>query len=492
MGERLKRVRKRLEGKVGGPARLRIILLLSAVLGLDTADKAAVSAVAGSLKEAFAIGNAELGILISIVSFVGAAATLPIGLLVDRVRRKRLLTLAIALWTLAMVASGFATSFVFLLITRVFLGLVAATAQPAVASLTGDFFPPRERARIYGLILAGELVGTGFGFLLAGEISSWLHWRAAFFALAVPSGALAWVVHRHLPEPARGGQSWLQPGQQDAAAAEKVDSEPQQRKKRPVSGKAELAQQTIKEAHIEPHRDLVLHRDPAERSLWWAFRYVLRIRTNVLLIIASALGYYFFAGVRAFGMIYITEHYGLARSTASTLILVLGVGALAGVTGGGRLADHLLRRGWLSARVLIPGATLLLAALFFAPAIWTTSIPLAIFLFTLGFAAIAAANPPLDAARLDIMHPRLWGRAEAVRTVLRMSLEGTAPMLFGLLSETVFGGGETGLKWTFLLMLAPLAGAGFLALPARRSYPRDVATAAASVKATTGAKDGTG
>ena len=27
---------------------------------------------------------------------------------------------------------------------------------------------------------------------------------------------------------------------------------------------------------------------------------------------------------------------------------------------------------------------------------------------------------PLDAARLDIIHPALWGRAEGVRTVLRM------------------------------------------------------------------------
>jgi len=35
----------------GGPARLQIILLLASILALDSADKASVSAVAGSLKQ---------------------------------------------------------------------------------------------------------------------------------------------------------------------------------------------------------------------------------------------------------------------------------------------------------------------------------------------------------------------------------------------------------------------------------------------------------
>jgi hypothetical protein len=38
-----------------------------------------------------------------------------------------------------------------------------------------------------------------------------------------------------------------------------------------------------------------------------------------------------------------------------------------------------------------------------------------------------------------------------------------------------------GLEWTFLVMLAPLIAASSLAFPARRTYPRDVATAEASM-----------
>ena len=101
---------------------------------------------------------------------------------------------------------------------------------------------------------------------------------------------------------------------------------------------------------------------------------------------------------------------------------------------------------------------------------------------TFGSAFLAAANPPLDAARLDIVHARLWGRAEAGRMALRGLLEGIAPILFGWVSG-VLGGGNRGLDWTFMIMLVPVLAASTLAIPARRTYPADVATADASARA---------
>ncbi|HET8700739.1 MAG TPA: MFS transporter, partial [Nitrococcus sp.] len=265
--------------------------------------------------------------------------------------------------------------------------------------------------------------------------------------------------------------------------AEKGEDAQRSQEPQQPSRQSELAQKEIAESGVKPREDLVLKKDPLKQSLWWAVRYVLKIPTNVLLIIASALGYYFFAGVRAFAMIYVTGHYGLSRSVASGLVIVIGLGGIAGALAGGRLADRLLRRGWLSARVLVPGVGLLLTVIFIAPAVWTTNVPIAVVLLTLGSGMLGAVNPPLDSARLDIMHPRLWGRAESVRITLRMFLEAAAPTVFGLISERVFGGGTGGLKWTFLLMLLPVLVASSLSIPARRSYPRDVATASASLNA---------
>ena len=85
---------------------------------------------------------------------------------------------------------------------------MTAAAGPLVASLVGDYFPAAERGRIYGFILAGELLGAGFGFAVTGDIAT-LSWRAAFVVLAVPALVLAWFVLQ-LPEPPRGGTAPLE------------------------------------------------------------------------------------------------------------------------------------------------------------------------------------------------------------------------------------------------------------------------------------------
>jgi len=65
-------------------------------------------------------------------------------------------------------------------------------------------------------------------------------------------------------------------------------------------------------------------------------------------------------------------------------------------------------------------------------------------------------------------------------TLLRTLGEAAARALFGLISQTVFGGGNHGLEYTFLVFLTIIAGP--LALTALRTYPRDVATAAESYR----------
>jgi hypothetical protein len=70
----------------------------------------------------------------------------------------------------------------------------------------------------------------------------------------------------------------------------------------------------------------------------------------------------------------------------------------------------------------------------------------------------------------------LWGRAEGVRTFLRTMAQAFAPLLFGAVSDHVFGGGRSGLQWTFAIMLLPLAASPYFLFKALRTYPRDVAT----------------
>jgi predicted MFS family arabinose efflux permease len=460
---------RRLTVALGGAERTRVIVVLAAVLGLSGADAATVGALASELRHGLHITNTDIGLLVAVSSLVGAIATLPFGVLADRVRRTRVLGATIVLWGAAMLWSATASSFTDLLWTRLFLGAVTASAGPLVASLVGDWFGSWERGRIYGVILAGEYLGAGVGFAVTGNIGA-LSWRAAFVILALPAFALAVVVMR-LREPERGGKGVLA---HDSAPpppeAAQTDEGPQ----------ATDAQRLARERGLAPDPELVVGPTEARRmGLVRATGYVLRVRTNVVLIAASACGYYFLAGLQTFGLEFSKDQYGIDQALASSLLLVVGAGALTGVLFGGAAGDWLLKRGTLNARVLTPAVAAALTAILFVPAIFTRDAVTAVPYLVAAAFFLGAQNPPLDAARLDIMPPLLWGRAEAVRTLLRSLAMALAPLLFGAVSDYVFGGGRSGLQWTFAVMILPLAASSWLLFKGLRTYPADVANAAA-------------
>jgi len=101
--------------------------------------------------------------------------------------------------------------------------------------------------------------------------------------------------------------------------------------------------------------------------------------------------------------------------------------AIVGVLLTGRRGDAFVARHHIAARPIIGGISVLLAAMLFLPALLTTSLLIAAPLLFLAAAGLGGANPPLDVARLDLIHHRLWGRAESVRTVLRSGFEAIAP-----------------------------------------------------------------
>ncbi|MGH2934286.1 MAG: MFS transporter [Gaiellaceae bacterium] len=451
---------------MGGRERRYVIVVLACVLGLSGADTATVGASATELRNGLHISNTDIGLLVTATSIVGAIATLPFGVLADRVRRTTVLGLAIVLWAVAMFWSAAVGNFHELLVARLFLGAVTAAAGPLVASLVGDYFGSAERGRIYGFILTGELVGAGFGFAVTGDIAA-LSWRAAFVFLGIPALVLAWFVMR-LREPRRGGKGTLVherdgPQEQEVGAPHETD-----------------AQRLAREKGIEPDPELVLTRDPRRMNLFAATRYVLRIRTNIILVAASALGYYFLAGVQTFGVEFAKDQYGVGQALANLLLIVVGLGAVLGVLAGGTVGDRLLRRGHLNGRILTAAIVASLTPVLFIPAVASRSVGTALPYLTAAAFLLSAQNPPLDAARLDIMPPLLWGRAEAVRTLLRSLAQALAPLLFGAVSDHVFGGGRSGLQWTFAVMLVPLAASAVLLVRGLRTYPQDVATAAAA------------
>ena len=492
-------IRGQVVKRVGGPARARVIMLFAAVLALSAVDTATVGAVAPQLEHSLDIGNTEIGLLSSAALLVGAVFTIPVGFLVDRVKRMPLLSASILLWSAASLLSAFAGSYSSLLLTRLLLGAVTATAGPAIASLTGDYFPARERGRVWGYILGGEIAGTALGFTVSGTVAGLLGWQAAFVLLAIPGFFLARELYRTVPEPLRGGQSRLAPGvvdlKQAVADAALREAEPEEEEE---VGADELAHEAIRQRGLEPDPERVLRTDPRELGLVASVRYILSIPTNVLMIISSSLGYFYFSGLSTFALLFVRGHYHASQAEAQLVLALLVGGALIGTLVSGRLTDHLVRRGWVEARVWVPGISYLAAAGLLIPGIVSSHLTPAVWFDVAGAGMLAAANPPLDAARLDIMPPGLWGRAESTRTVLRSLSQAIAPLVFGGLADLIAGiapkqapigthpvvspGEARGLQLSFLLLLGTLAAGGVFLLKARDTYPRDVATAAAATQ----------
>jgi MFS family permease len=488
-------LRGRVVGIVGGPARARVIVLFGCVLALSSAQIATVGAVAPQLEHSLHIGNTKIGLLNSVALLVGAAAVIPVGLLVDRVRRIPMLAASIVLWSVATLLSAVAPSYSSLLLTRVGLGAVAATAGPAIASLTGDYFPSRERGRVYGYILSGEIAGTAVGFIVSGTVASLFSWRVAFFLLALPGFFLARALWRTVPEPLRGGHSRLEPGALDLAGADRA---PDAETDVPEPREQDLAFEAASKRGFKPDPKLVLDTDPEGMSLGDAVRYVLRIPTNTLLIASSSLGYFFFAGLQTFAVVFVRGHYHASQATATLVLGMLVLGGLLGTLASGPITDMLARRGQLEARVWVPAFCYLGAAAVLIPGLLSNHLSSAIWFDVAGAALISAANPPLDAARLDIMPSGLWGRAESTRTFLRSLAQALAPLLFGATADLIAGfvppqaplgththhavssNTGTGLQVSFLIMLTALGAAGVFLLRARKTYPADVATAGAS------------
>ena len=438
-----------------------MFVALAAVLALDAADRSALGVLAPALKGEFHIGNGTIGLLASAFSIVGGVATIPIGVLTDRTRRVTILVVSIVIWSVAMGVAAAAVTLAVLFVARSALGILTAAGGPPVTSIVGDLVSPDVRGRVIGWVKSGELVGAAGGFLVTGVLVSLFTWRSAFVALGLIGLLVAAKVLR-IPEPRRGGE-----GRADGGP-ERLDEPSQLR-------------ELIEEEGAEPKPELVLDGDVADMGLPAAIHYVSRVRTLVMIIAAGALGEFFFTAVQVFGVLFLVDQFDISASTAALLIPAVGVAGFVGVIAGGRVGDRLLERHVVTGRLQVGAWSYLAVAVLFTPVLLTTSLAVALPFLALAGVFLMAPIAPLEAARLDVVHPQLRGRAESARTVARVVAQAAAPLVFGILSDQLAGGGADGLRAAFFVFLSLLAVSSLLLMLAGREYPREVASVQESV-----------
>lgn len=105
----------------------------------------------------------------------------PVG---DRLGGRKGISIAIIVWTVSMLVSGLISSYAWLIILRVILGIGESIMGPAVNMVTAQWFPDKERARANSAWLGGLFIAPAFSYPVLAWIVGSFGWRESFFVLA--------------------------------------------------------------------------------------------------------------------------------------------------------------------------------------------------------------------------------------------------------------------------------------------------------------------
>jgi ACS family hexuronate transporter-like MFS transporter len=160
------------------------VFLLTATL-LSYLDRQALSVVAPHVASDLSLDNAQLGFLLSAFFWTYALMHIFVGWILDRYNIRITYAFFVALWSLAQIGCGIATSFGGLFAGRLFLGAFETAGQTGAARIIARILPKKDRAFANGIMMSGGSIGA----MLAPPVMIWLAnhwgWRTGFLILGL-------------------------------------------------------------------------------------------------------------------------------------------------------------------------------------------------------------------------------------------------------------------------------------------------------------------
>jgi MFS transporter, AAHS family, 4-hydroxybenzoate transporter len=188
-----------LENQRLGPLQIRVAVICALIQMCDGYDVGSIGWAVPSLTHAWHIAPSAFALAFlwsNIGVMAGALLAGPIG---DRIGRKPLLLMSLALFGLASLASAFSPSLGFMAGTRFFTGAGIAGGFAGTVALTGDYTPQRRRAMMIMLTFTGAPIGGFLGGLVVSLLlAEGFHWPVIFiiggvFPLALMAVSLLWL-----------------------------------------------------------------------------------------------------------------------------------------------------------------------------------------------------------------------------------------------------------------------------------------------------------
>ncbi len=171
---------------------------------LDAMDVQMFSFAIPAIIAAFAISNADAGLIGTVTLLTSALGGWFAGALSDRFGRVRTLQITIAWFAIFTLLCGFAQSYTQLFIFRALMGLGFGGEWAAAAVLVGEVIRPEHRGKAVGAMQSGWAVGWGvaasLATLLFSVLPGELAWRVLFW-IGVTPAVLVFFIRRFVDEP---------------------------------------------------------------------------------------------------------------------------------------------------------------------------------------------------------------------------------------------------------------------------------------------------
>jgi MFS family permease len=357
---------------------------------LHQSDRLLISTLTPDIMATFQITMAQMG-AVSTGALIVAAVCYPIwGYLYDRYGRARLLALASFIWGATTWLNAIAPNFRSFLATRASTGL-DDSSYPGLYSLIADYFPPKMRGKVNGILQLAMPLGFLSGMILALALKESIGWRGVFYITGVLGIALAALILLGVREPPRGGS------EPEMAGVEQVTT---YRFSWPVA-RALLSKRTLRPLFLQGFFGVF----PWNVITFWFFTYLERER-----------GY---SGAMLF-------------VTMAAAVLVLA----AGYPLGGALGDAFFKRT-PRGRLIVAGIGVLTGALLLILTLRVPATNQSLFLLMLALTAlfIPFAAPNVVATVYDIALPEVRSTALAIQYLIESAGAALAPLIAGAIAD---------------------------------------------------------
>jgi MFS family permease len=395
-----------------------------------------------------------MGTLAAAFILSGVVVVLPSGYLADRHDRTRLISVVLASWGLVSGINALVRTFWQFLAVRIVLGAGETIDNPASQSLLADYYRPDARGRAFALQRVAPILGASVGLGLGGLVGTHLGWRWAFLVVGGPGSLLAVAMWR-LPEPIRGESDGLPP------ALEPPDRE------------------LVEEVRGNPH---AASTDSAVRAMWADVRQAMAVRTLRSLMAGSAIAAGALGGLAFWAVAFYERQTSLGTGgSAGVVAALIGIGALVGTLGAGRITDRLhevdgLPLAFSGVVEMLGGAILMVT---FLPVPLWFRLPAQ----TLAAACIVGGLLPLAVMIADVVPVALRGAAYSITGFFAAVVGAVSPQLIGFLADRfkipVDGEMKGDLAKAFLIVTPLLLVGGLVVLRGRRYVTADIAAASA-------------